>query len=91
MAKHIPTIHELRKTGYKVRVLHGYQLEGREGTKIEITSPEGSTAWGISYCHPKEGNNRKMGNKIALGRALKALEGNLLDKCFKRLNVFFGT
>ena len=39
-------------------------------THIDITSPDGPTFSGESYCSLKDGFNRKMGNSIALERAL---------------------
>ena len=78
------TIAQLRRSGYKVRVLHsrpkmsiqkidGHMTEfspkgGR--TTIEITSPEGKNSIGIAECSEKDSWNRKFGNQIALGRAM---------------------
>lgn len=43
-------------------------------TKIQITTPDQwVTVEGEAVCHEKDHFNRKIGNKIALGRALKAL------------------
>ena len=76
-----PSIHDLRKLGWKVRVIHGevdntHPLEffclANKFTKIELRSPDGIEYVGISYCSKKDNYNRKLGNKIALGRALKA-------------------
>ena len=76
-----PSIHDLRKLGWKVRVIHGdvdetHPLEflklAYKFTKIELRSPEGIEYLGTSYCSQKDNYNRKIGNKIALGRALKA-------------------
>lgn len=78
------TIAQLRQTGYKVRVLHSrpvvYQqkLDGSikvfspKGGKtvIEVTTPDGVTVMGESKCSDKDSWNRRMGNQIALGRAL---------------------
>jgi hypothetical protein len=91
MAKdNTPTIHELRKAGYKVRVIHSFSEDEQRVTKIEITTPEGTSAWGASYCHVKDNYDRKLGNKIAVGRAMKALHNNIMDVTFKKLNIFFG-
>jgi hypothetical protein len=83
------TIKDLRYAGYKVRVLHSrptsYQckLDGKvpvvsaKGgtTVIEVTTPDGKkTVKGISECSNKDSWNRKVGNRIALGRALVQLE-----------------
>jgi hypothetical protein len=44
-------------------------------TKIEITTPDKTTTvFGESICSDEDLFNRKVGNSIALGRALKALE-----------------
>jgi hypothetical protein len=81
------SIAELRKKGYRVQVLHDrpvvYQqrLNGsvrvflpKGGvTFITITTPEGNTATGAARCSEKETWDRKMGNQIALGRALNQL------------------
>jgi hypothetical protein len=42
-------------------------------TIIEVTSPDGRNAIGTSKCSEKESWNRKMGNQIALGRAMVQL------------------
>lgn len=85
----IPTIQQLRYQGFKVRVLHKrttkpfkkisgeYTMLNEKGgtTTIEITTPDKQyTAQGISECSAKELWNRKIGNKIALGRALNNLK-----------------
>lgn len=82
------TIKQLRYAKYKVRVMHerNYktikkidgdykELCSRGGkTKIEITTPDQSiTAVGISICSNEDSYNRRVGNQIALGRALKEL------------------
>ena len=75
-----PEIAFLRRAGWKVRVIHKrskgvgdqeYSPKGGE-TRIEITSPDKKIdAIGISYCADEDHFNRKLGNKIALGRAWK--------------------
>ena len=81
-----PTIAFLRRAGWKVRVIHKrptfsvdafsgirveYKPKGGE-TRIEITSPDQKIdAFGVSYCADEDHFNRKLGNKIALGRAWK--------------------
>jgi hypothetical protein len=66
------TIEGLRKSGFKVCVKHhwgstfGY-------TVIWVTDPNGNTAFGGSTCNSQDNYNRKLGNKIALGRAMKKL------------------
>jgi hypothetical protein len=62
------TIEGLRKTGFKVMVIHSMDV-----TTIYVTDLHGNTARGQSICHEDENYNRKLGNKIALGRAIKNL------------------
>lgn len=72
------TVEELRKNGYKVRVHHHRKVvtsavAARGGkTVVEVTTPDGVTFVGISRCSRKENFNKKMGVRIALGRALKS-------------------
>lgn len=42
-------------------------------TIIEVTTPDGRNVIGTSKCSDKESWNRKMGNQIALGRAMAQL------------------
>lgn len=76
------TIKSLRQNGYKVRVMHSrvyekpdYVLQAKGGiTEIEITTPDKLvTVKGISKCSDLDCFSRKIGNNIALGRALKLL------------------
>ncbi len=81
-----PTIHQMRRAGWKVRVIHGFtnnnlpfapvstknkQPLSDRFTRIELTSPESKDCTGIAYCSKEDQWNRKLGNRIALGRALK--------------------
>lgn len=81
-----PTIESLRKSGYKVRVIHRHWYKGDHGrvnvnslaedgnpsvTDIDITTPDGRDASGYAYRAKGDQYNRKIGNAIALGRALK--------------------
>jgi len=77
------TIKQLRQNGYKVRVMHSrvyekpdYILMAKGGTtEIEVTTPDGAqTVKGVAICSAEDCFNRKTGNQIALGRALKQLE-----------------
>lgn len=74
-SRNTPTIHQLRRAGWKVRVIHGFTDEENvlsdRFTRIELTSPEKKDSVGISFCSRKDQWNRKLGNRIALGRALK--------------------
>jgi hypothetical protein len=90
-----PTIAFLRQSGWKVRVIHkrpkfiteniggvkeNFSPKGGE-TRIEITSPDKKIdAVGISYCASEDHFNRKMGNKIALGRAWKIALSTIENK-----------
>lgn len=77
--RNTPTIHQLRRAGWKVRVIHSLINPDEDGlsrladriTRIELTSPEGVDSTGIAYCSKEDQWNRKLGNRIALGRALK--------------------
>jgi phage gp16-like protein len=72
-SRNTPTIHQMRRAGWKVRVIHGKMetpLSDRF-TRIELTSPEGKDSTGTAYCSKVDQWNRKLGNRIALGRALK--------------------
>ncbi len=64
------TIEGLRKTGFKVFVKHNSIYH----TEIFLTDPKGNTSFGYSLCNDADQPNRKLGNKIALGRALKNLK-----------------
>ena len=83
------SIKQLRQNGYKVRVLHkrNYNTIQKIGgiskevspkggeTFIEITTPDKTiTTAGASICSDKELFNRRTGNIIALGRAIKSME-----------------
>ena len=84
-----PTIKDLRRQGYKVRVMHArhhvtkqkisgtvLDLSARGGsTTIELTTPDKQhTVFGKAVCSLEDNFNKKMGNSIALGRALRELE-----------------
>ena len=80
-SRNTPTIHQLRRAGWKVRVIHGFTNEKYVGqeivnfsnrfTRIEITSPDKKDASGTAFCSKNDQWDRKLGNRIALGRALK--------------------
>lgn len=84
-----PTIKSLRQQGYKVRVMHTrrykavnklsgavLELQAQGGsTTIELTTPDTQhTVFGKTVCSLEDNFNKKTGNAIALGRALKALQ-----------------
>jgi len=59
---------------YKVREL-GLTFDPRGGsTIIEIESPDGRTSHGASLCSRNDNFNRRIGVRIALGRALDQME-----------------
>jgi hypothetical protein len=83
------TIENLRRGGYKVRVIHGCFASEQEAssipdnirnaasryTRIEVTDQaSGLSAEGWAYCSVKDNWNRKLGNSIALGRAMDNLQ-----------------
>lgn len=63
----IPTIHQFRRAGWKVRVIH----IKKEITTIQITCPNNINGEGNARCSVNDNWNRKLGNRIALGRAVK--------------------
>jgi hypothetical protein len=77
------SVHQLRKMGYKVRVQHDkdYILHSmytpdircKGHTCVEVTTPDGHFGVGNSYVLLQDQYNRKLGVKVALGRALKRL------------------
>lgn len=83
------TIEKLRKAGFKVRVMHtrnydmikkGFgepfpRLSCKGGTtKIEVTTPDKvHTYFGFAKCSLQDSFDRKLGNSIALGRAIAEL------------------
>jgi hypothetical protein len=80
-----PSIHQLRRAGFKVRVHHKrdtFQVQKLSGnyneflskggyTRIDLTTPDGkTTTTGESICSKQDQYVRKTGNVIALGRAI---------------------
>ena len=72
-------VHDLRKAGYKVRVLHCRRDDERvlgevhpKGgeTVIQITTPDGQDLEGRARCSDKERYNKRVGVQVALGRAM---------------------
>jgi hypothetical protein len=83
------SIKNLRRSGWKVRVLHqrNYFLRDRFNgtssevsakggiTEIQLTSPDKQiNVSGKAVCSEKENYSRKVGNAIALGRAWSEVE-----------------
>ena len=70
-------VERLRKSGFKVRVKH-YRLTNQDGIKsrgcktvVEVTTPDGETLVGMARCSRNENFNKRLGVRIALGRAFK--------------------
>lgn len=83
------TVKSLRQKGYKVRVIHTRSkrffqkmdgiaeiIEAKGGnTRIELTNPNKTiTVTAVAKCSNEDSFNHKIGNQIALGRAIKLLE-----------------
>lgn len=71
------TVESLRKRGCKIRVHHHRRKAGCGAinplggkTVVEITTPDGTTLVGVSRCSRKENFNKRLGVRIALGRAM---------------------
>jgi hypothetical protein len=82
------TIRQLRRSGFKVRVIHKrhqkivtkidgnyFENSAKGGTTIiQITTPDKQTdVEGVAVCSIEDNYDRKVGNAIALGRALSDL------------------
>lgn len=74
------TVEQLRTSGYKVRVMHtrrpnssGVNARGGK-TVVEVTTPSGVTLVGVSRCSRKENFNKRLGVRIALGRAFAGVQ-----------------
>jgi hypothetical protein len=82
------TIKQLRQKGYKVRVMHhrhlikvqkimgvAHEISARGGsTTIEVSTPDKQHHFiGKAVCSLEDNFNKKVGNSIALGRALREL------------------
>ena len=80
------TVEGLRASGYKVRVMHTRRpnsegLNARGGkTVVEVTTPDGTTLVGVSRCSRKENFNKKLGVRIALGRAFASIQNKGLQE-----------
>ncbi len=63
---------------YKSEIKKGVSAKGGK-TRIDVTTPEGKTVSGESICSIEDTFSRKLGNNIALGRALKKLQNCICD------------
>jgi len=83
------TIKYLRQNGYKVRVIHSRhfhefdriggkskEVSAKGGsTTIEVTTPDKQhNVFGEAICSLEDNFNRRVGNEIALGRAVEILK-----------------
>ena len=88
------TIKYLRQRGYKVRVIHTrshdviHKISGpvtllscKGGTTtIEITTPDKQhNVFGKAICSLEDNFNRRVGNEIALGRAIEKLKTQISE------------
>jgi hypothetical protein len=83
------TVETLRRNKYKVRVIHRFFDPEKDQniinidriasdghpcvTSIDVTTPDGRNVSGMAYRRKGDQYSRKMGVKIALGRAMKQL------------------
>jgi hypothetical protein len=96
------TIRQLRRAGFKVRVIHTrnhkkvrklngyyYELLAKGGTTtIQITSSDKhSDVEGIAVCSNEDNFNRKLGNSIALGRALIKFDQDTLELLANKIKL----
>jgi hypothetical protein len=85
MKNKYPTIESLRKSGHKVAVIHKNESP-KAYTHIIVTTPDKRHAEGYAFVHEEDNFNRKIGNRVALGRALKNLEKGILIDRFPAYN-----
>ena len=74
--RHLATNYNIKITSSKdIKTSYTTKLSKGGSTTIELTTPDKSrTVIGKSVCSLGESFNRKLGNNIALGRALKQLK-----------------
>jgi hypothetical protein len=90
-----PTIESLRKQGYKVKVMHGF-VEPDEfyydiayhKTTINLRDLNGMEWYGVAKCSKKDQYNRKLGNMIALRRAVKNMNSHYLSESIRDASTF---
>ena len=90
-----PTIESLRKQGYKVRVMHGFVEQDEfyydiayHKTTINLRDLNGMEWYGVAKCSKKDQYNRKLGNKIALRRAVKNMNSHYLSESITKASTF---
>lgn len=69
--KYNPTVHQLRQAGFKVQVKHVMRKLPFRYTEVWITDENKNSTFGLAKCHEKDQYNKKLGCRIALGRAYK--------------------
>jgi hypothetical protein len=77
---HIPSVDDLRHMGYKVKVIH-QRNKNKDGTIMTkggktiviITDQHGNTTESHARCSSLDGFNKKLGIRIAIGRALSQI------------------
>lgn len=77
---YIPSVDDLRGMGYKVKVIH-QRNKNKDGsimtkggkTVILITDQYGNTTESHARCSSLDGFNKKLGIRIAIGRALSQI------------------
>ena len=89
------TIESLRKQGYKVKVMHRFVEQdefyydiAHHKTTINLRDLNGMEWYGVAKCSKKDHYNRKLGNKIALQRALKAMNSYYLSQTIDNASTF---
>lgn len=87
------TVEQLRRNGYKVRVKH-FRRENSDGinsrggkTVVEVTTPCGSTLVGMSRCNRKENFNKRLGVRIALGRAFASAQNKGTQEILREVDL----
>lgn len=79
------TVQQLREDGYTVKVRHnrntqlGVVVDPKGGSTEVRIEKDGIGANGEAVCSTKDNYSRKIGRNIALGRALKELDGTLVS------------
>lgn len=96
MEKHKVTIKNLRQNGFKVRVIHTTtdlipdvykeKIDPRAielskiVTCVQVKDPTGAEHRGVALCSKLDNWDRKLGNKIALARAIKTVPQDYINE-----------
>jgi hypothetical protein len=85
MKNKYPTVQSLRQNQWKVAVIHkNKNVAPKAYTHIIVTTPDKKHAEGFAYVHDEDNFDRKIGVRVALGRALKNLANNIFIPSFPR-------